>query len=199
MREMNWRADRQDKSEYHLEYDGDRDLLDYHLEDITVLSEAKYVTVTLHLTGHFDYHLLNSFAPSALMFVICYSTLFFPVTNFNERIMVSLTAMLVLAGLFAQATNNYIKTPYFKLLDIWYATLIMFCFFVVIANAVVNSLFLNTSIFYKTLIHPRHSFETEKDKVSKNALRCNTICKIVLMCLFIFLIILYELFGAGVI
>lgn len=197
MADMVWKADKKEESEYHLEYEGDHDLLDYYLREVTVLTEPKYVTMMLHLTGQFDYHLLNSFAPSALMFIICYSTLFFPITNFNERIMVSLTAMLVLAGLFAQATDTYIKTPYYKLLDIWYATLILFCFFVVIANAVVNSLRLNTSISYAG-IHPHHTLDDEKNKTSKAALKCNSICKVFLLSLFVCLILLYYLFGMEV-
>ncbi|XP_071541926.1 uncharacterized protein [Panulirus ornatus] len=123
------------------------DLLEFKLlratqEVVAKDSEGKesVVVLTLHLSSLYDYHLLNSFAPSALMFFISFSSLFFPMENFNERIMVSLTALLVLATLFAQASNTSVRTPYLKLLDVWYAAMIAFCFLVVVINVIVNSL-----------------------------------------------------------
>ncbi|XP_050730045.1 gamma-aminobutyric acid receptor subunit beta-3-like [Eriocheir sinensis] len=122
---------------------------DFHLEKITaarrnILYETDFnqgrVSLTLHLVAEPSYHITNSFLPSSLMFLICYLSLFFPTACFSERIMVSLTALLVLVTLFSQATNTYVKTPYYKLIDVWYVVLIFLCFTVVVANALVNYL-----------------------------------------------------------
>ena len=97
------------------------------------------VSIIINLRSQFGYHILNSFIPSVLIFIISYTTFFFPISDFNERIMVSLTAVLVLAALSSQATNASVHTSYFKLLDLWYTTVLVFCFTVVITITVINS------------------------------------------------------------
>ena len=121
-------------------YEGDHDLFDYRLEKVTSEVHGNKLTLTLHLAGQPDYHLTNSFLPSSLMFLICYSSFFFPIAGFNERIMVSLTSLLVLVALFSKAADSYIKTPYCKLIDVWYVVLLLLSFTVVIANGIVNYL-----------------------------------------------------------
>ncbi|ROT84567.1 putative glycine receptor subunit alpha-4 [Penaeus vannamei] len=135
------------KDEVHVRYRGSKDLLEYHLANVTFETihdeddeRYTYILLTLHLSSLYEYHMLNSFAPSTLMFLVTVSTLFFPLKDFNERIVVSLTSLLVLATLFAQASSASVKTPYFKLLDIWYSALIALCFMCVIANAVTHRL-----------------------------------------------------------
>ncbi|ROT84566.1 CBN-LGC-52 protein [Penaeus vannamei] len=130
-----------------VEYDGTEDLLEYRLKNVTCETSKyegderyTYIVLTLHLSSLYEYHMLNSFAPSSLMFLVTLSTLFFPLKDFNERIVVSLTSLLVLATLFAQASSTSVKTPYFKLLDIWYTALISLCFVCVISNAVTHRL-----------------------------------------------------------
>nr|XP_045596374.1 uncharacterized protein LOC123757017 [Procambarus clarkii] len=186
---------------YNVPYVFDHDLLDYHLMNVTAEAHPEHVMLTLHLTGQFDYHLLNSFAPSALMFFISYATLFFPITDFNERIMVSLTSMLVLAGFFAQASDSYIKTPYFKLIDIWYFVLIMLCFAVVISNTVVNSMRIKGSRSFSKMwpASSNTSIDDQKLKANTRAQVFNIICKIVLLLCFQLLVVLYFLFGNEII
>ncbi|CAL4114466.1 unnamed protein product, partial [Meganyctiphanes norvegica] len=120
------------------------DLLEYQLTDVgqkvIERNNHQYVVLTLSLRTLYDYHILNSFIPSALMFIICYTSFFFPITDFNERIMVSLTALLVLAALFTQISETSVKTPYFKLIDIWYVSIIGLCFSVVVLIAMINGL-----------------------------------------------------------
>lgn len=180
---MIWKTNHENLSTlYPLNYLGEHDLLDYYLDNVTVDIQNPYLTLTLHLSGRYEYHLLNSFCPSALMFVISYSTLFFPINDFNERIMGSLTSLLVLAGLFAQASGSYIKTPYFKLIDVWYAVLILLCFVVVTTNSLVNS------------FRPKNG----SGKKNRRAKVCNKIAKIVVMVIFVSLLVVFFLFGVEV-
>lgn len=58
--------------------------------------------------------------------------------DFTNRIMISLTAQLVLAALFTSTTQSSVKTPYLKLIDVWYAAVITFCFVIVISQTVIN-------------------------------------------------------------
>ncbi|XP_050692096.1 uncharacterized protein LOC126983432 [Eriocheir sinensis] len=183
---IKWKSMRPLEEDYNdLKYYGDRDLLDFRLEKVTaqVHHDGK-LTFTLHLVGQPDYHLTNSFLPSALMFVICYSSLFFPISGFNERIMVSLTSLLVLVALFSQATNTYVRTPYYKLIDVWYVGLIFLCFAVVIANVLVN---------YLRVLRVKSQNDLMKKVLA--ARKCNIACQIFLLTLFMSLIFVFVLFN----
>ncbi|ROT70082.1 hypothetical protein C7M84_011652 [Penaeus vannamei] len=76
--------------------------------------------LTIVFTNLFLYYLANSYLPSFLLVVISYSTFYFRLEDFNERIMVSITAMLVLVALFQQTSSTILKTTYLKLIDVWY-------------------------------------------------------------------------------
>nr|XP_045618175.1 uncharacterized protein LOC123770379 [Procambarus clarkii] len=123
-----------------------RVLLEYSLEALTTeagwsLQGADNNTncvLTFHLRRLHGYHLTNSFFPSILIFFISYATFFFQVEDFTNRIMIALTAQLVLAELFSSTTSSSVKTPYLKLIDVWYAAIITFCFLIVISQIVTN-------------------------------------------------------------
>lgn len=182
-----------------LYYDRDRDLLDYHLDNETVQIENDQFTLTLYLTGQADYHLLGSFSPSALMFLICYSTLYYPITNFNERLMASITSLLVLVALFSQATATNVKTPYFKLLDVWYVVLIALCFLVVFANSLTH-IIQERGGYMQTVAAEEEEDAANDDiikyRVSKCAAWCNNIFRCSLLTIFILLAVTYGLVGS---
>ena len=122
-------------------YGKSRTLGEYYLVNSTVKvggDMSSSILIEFTLEGLIGFHLLNSFTPSILIYVICYATLFFPVNDFNERVMVSLTSLLVLSALFTQASNASVRTSYFKYLDIWYVALTIFCFLVVMANIILH-------------------------------------------------------------
>ncbi|XP_063850454.1 uncharacterized protein LOC135094351 [Scylla paramamosain] len=169
-----------------LYYYGDHDLLDYKLEKITLYVHNNMMILTLHLIGQPDYHLINNFLPSTLMFFICYSSFFFPIAGFNERIMVSLTSLLVLVALFSQATDSYVKTPYYKLIDVWYVSLIILCFLVVIANGVVN--------YLRVQRVKSHSSLMKKVVLAK---KLNIASQAVILCFFGILVFIFALFSTN--
>lgn len=194
--EMNWKSTEENQlTTFPLKYDGDLDLLDYFLENITIDIRKDFVTITLHLSGRYEYHLLNSFCPSALMFFLSYSTLFFPISDFNERFMGSLTALLVLVGLFSQASGSYIKTPYFKLIDAWYAVLIMLCFSVVATNSLINKLRIKNYLAKMCQISPLKKDCMAKDKKAR---MCDKISKILIMGIFITFLVVFLMLGANI-
>lgn len=185
-KDVKWKSYKPMDEEYlEIKYRGDKDLLDFDLEKVTAQEQGDdKLTLTLHLRGKPDYHITNSFLPSSLMFVICYSSLFFPIAGFNERIMVSLTSLLVLVALFSQATDTYVKTPYYKLIDVWYVWLIFLCFAVVIANALVN---------YLRVLKVKSQTDLMKKVLA--AKKCNIVCQIFLCTCFMCLIFVFVLFG----
>ncbi|XP_068250111.1 uncharacterized protein [Palaemon carinicauda] len=190
-------------------YKGRHDLLEFRLEKITheTLHDLIYnidytnLLVTLHLDSLYDYHILNSFGTSSLIFIISFSTFFFPIEDFNERIMVTLTALLVLAALFAQASTLSVRTPYYKLIDVWYAALISLCFSAVIMITCVNAMRSKKSPDVSIKVKPIGRLwctTTTFPSPSRNrAFICNFVSKIILMSLFIVLVIIYVFFAIG--
>ncbi|XP_045120137.1 uncharacterized protein LOC123509701 [Portunus trituberculatus] len=167
-----------------IKYSGDHDLLDYRLEKITLYAKKEELTITLHLIGQPEYHLISSFLPSTLMLIICYSSFYFPIVDFNGRMHVSLTSLVVLLAFFSQATNSYVKTPYYKLIDVWYVLLVWLCCLVVIANGIVNSLRVQ-----------RVKTHTELTKKVLRAKKFNIGCMIVMPILFGLIVFVFVLFA----
>ena len=113
-------------------------LTNYELTDISANVSEDEVVLTFHLAGQFSYHLTNNFLPAFLILLISYMTLFIPLSDFNERVMVSLTSLLVLAALYSSANSGIVSTTYMKLFDLWFVVLIALSFVVVVFHAVVN-------------------------------------------------------------
>ena len=186
-----------DGSFEEVDYERDRDLLDYHLDNQTLLPVESRLTLTLHLSGQADYHLLGSFSPSALMFLICYSTLYYRIENFNERLMASLTSLLVLVALFSQATATNVKTPYYKLLDVWYVVLVGLCFLVVMANSVVHILHggEDARTVASDADEDGNDDNVEKHRIPRRAVRCNMAFRYILLAVFLVFVVTYVLIG----
>ena len=112
---------------------------DYEIVRVTrMIENEQYIKVTIEIRSLYDYQVFSGILTSFSVLVIAYSTLFFPLSNFGERIAVSLTTLLVLASIFHQASENVVMTSYLKLLDVWFVVLITFNFGIVIATVSVN-------------------------------------------------------------
>ncbi|ROT70083.1 neurotransmitter gated ion channel [Penaeus vannamei] len=105
------------------QYLGPEKLLEYQVQQVRMAAAVEGGSgqkLTVVFTNLFRYYLANSYLPSFLLVVISYSTFYFRLEDFNERIMVSITAMLVLVALFQQTSSTILKTTYLKLIDVWY-------------------------------------------------------------------------------
>lgn len=56
----------------------------------------------------------------------------------QDRIMVSLTSLLVLTGLLTQTSQSIPKTAYLKLIDVWYIFFICIDFLIIVVLAVIE-------------------------------------------------------------
>lgn len=183
-----------------INYTGNHDLREYKLLRITYDHDDSTIVLRLHLKSLYDYHIMNSFLPSAMVFMISLTTLFFPVYDFNERIMVSLTVLVVLATLFTQASSASVKTPYFKLLDVWYTALVALCFFVVVVNTVIHNIISRKDtvaiVGPKLFIAP---FPRQEEVNRKLAVQFNYYASVTMFSIFLTLVFTYVLFGADLI
>ncbi|RXG57175.1 Gamma-aminobutyric acid receptor subunit beta-4 [Armadillidium vulgare] len=188
-------------------YEGRKALGEYQFVNaFREVVNKKYVKVTLILKNLFGFHMLNSFTPSFLICIISYATYFFPISAFNERIMVLLTSLLVLTALFTQSSNTSVATPYFKLLDIWYVTLIFFCFMTVISNLMIHKIFLleETAVKAKTTDGKEEKLSDNSETGLKylekyNSIKINFIAIIIFSFLYAILLLLFSLSAAEVI
>ena len=90
--------------------------------------------------------------------------------------MISLTVQLLIASLFSSTTTTSVKTPYLKMIDIWYACVITICFMIVIAQVYVNVQiydgvtrnFFAKLIFVKEIISKNSKTQVEDLRKSEN-------------------------------
>lgn len=78
--------------------------------------------VRIPLTRLYGNSILTIYIPSLILMIISYLTLFFRTSIFDVRVMVALTALLVLATLFAQVRNFY-PFVYYLLISIFPCTM----------------------------------------------------------------------------
>ncbi|XP_071513575.1 uncharacterized protein [Panulirus ornatus] len=220
----------------HVPYlDSRRVLLEYVLEEQTTkvgwflqgTDNNTYFVLTYHLRRLYGYHVMNSFFPSLLMFFISYATFYFQLEDFTNRIMISLTAQLVLAALFTSTTQSSVKTPYLKLIDVWYAAIITFCFLIIIAQTIINVVFnaahiprgvvraigVRSSHLDHQKMSPVLTIEEAKgsSRVSTQGLgqpshgpsqevarRCNVICRVLILLLVVVFVLSYVMLALGV-
>lgn len=72
--------------------------------------EFSTVQVNVRFIRRYGFYLLTLYIPTTLLMVIAYATFFFNIDDFNSRIVVALTALLVLSSLFTQV----LTTPAFS-------------------------------------------------------------------------------------
>ncbi|KAK7081121.1 hypothetical protein SK128_027947 [Halocaridina rubra] len=132
-------------------YIGSSILNEYEIDKINLVFGGQIapsmVRVRIPLIRLYGYAILNIYIPSLTLLVISYFTLFFRKTFFDARVMSTLTALLVLATLFAQASSTLPMTSYFKMVDIWLLFCVMVTFLVIIFHMLIdNRLFKETEV-----------------------------------------------------
>ncbi|KAK3885411.1 hypothetical protein Pcinc_001022 [Petrolisthes cinctipes] len=78
------------------------------------------------------------YVPTTLLLIITYLTFYFALDDFTDRIMVSLTALMVMAALFLQTNQSMPRTAYLKVVDIWFLFCIIIKFVIVLWLVVIN-------------------------------------------------------------
>nr|XP_027227686.1 ligand-gated ion channel 50-like [Penaeus vannamei] len=116
---------------------GSRQLLEYYLVAETFtnysLDSVSYVKVEFEFANLYRFYIGNIFLPSLLFVFICYTTLSFDLEDFQDRITVSLTSLLVLSTFFNQVSQTIPRTSYLKLIDVWFLALILQEFFIILS------------------------------------------------------------------
>lgn len=126
-----------------VEYRGATNLREYEMRDVAMIIHNWHnysgQEIRFNLDNLSGFYVSSTYVPTFLMVLICYCTFFFELDDFNDRIMVSLTALLVLATLFTQITETTPTTSYLKLLDVWFVACILLNFSIVIMLVIINA------------------------------------------------------------
>ncbi|XP_069977730.1 uncharacterized protein [Penaeus vannamei] len=123
-------------------YTGQKDLIEYTIRNVSVEEgtdgDFSSVTVYVSFSRRYEFYLLTLYIPTTLLILIAYSTFYFNPVIFQPRIIVAITALLVLSSLFTQTSNALPKTSYFKMVDVWLFFSILIIFIVVFIQTLVE-------------------------------------------------------------
>ncbi|XP_066940763.1 LOW QUALITY PROTEIN: uncharacterized protein [Macrobrachium rosenbergii] len=123
-------------------FEGNPNLVEYFVGNVAIeyLNDRDFAVmlVKLQLLRRSGFIIMNVYIPSLCLLVISYLTLYFTLTNFQVRVLASLTSLLVMATLFTQASSSLPKTSYFKMVDVWLLSSIFFIFLIIVVHTVVD-------------------------------------------------------------
>lgn len=89
------------------------------------------LSVTLLFKRQYSGYVVTTFIPIMLLITIAFFTFFFDPDDFTNRVMVTLSVLIVLASLFSQAAANLPQTSYVKCIDFIFLFAILLIFLVI--------------------------------------------------------------------
>merc|ERR1719468_1266754 len=81
------------------------------------------------------YHFWTIFLQSVLLISVAYMTFYFKISNFQDRIMIAITTMMVVATIQSSINKMVPKTSYIKMIDVW----LLYSFNIIIVMMVVHT------------------------------------------------------------
>lgn len=160
-----------------------------------LVGNKSMVEVRITFQRQMEYHLMNTFLQSLLLIFVGYLSFFFHVGNFTDRIMVTLTTMLVVATIMVSiqavrtfwqsrsavtrqqprscfVPQNLPKTSYYKMIDYW----LIFCL-----NILIVTFTFHTAIGYALEGNKEDEGSKEGLQREARARRLNRIGKVVVL------------------
>lgn len=108
------------------------------VSDYMTIDPYSGLSVSIQMKHLYASQILTIFIPTTIINIISYATFFFKWYDFQNRIMVSLTSLLVLMTLFSQVADTLPRTSYFKLVDIWFFFSIIYTFLIIMLHTLVE-------------------------------------------------------------
>jgi len=122
-------------------YLGNRDLVEYLIGD-SMMDEMNNdsdktgkVRVMTVFKRKWSYHFWTIFLQSVFLLSVAYMTFYFKISNFQDRIMIAITTMMVVATIQSSINKMVPKTSYLKMIDIW----LMYSFNIIIFIMIVHT------------------------------------------------------------
>ena len=108
------------------------------LANTGVIEKYTYFNFTIKFERMYTDQLISTFFPTILLWMLAYFTIFIKPENFNERMMVSVTVLLVLAALLAPIRSEIPPTSYFKYIDLWFLWYTAYIFSITIFHIILH-------------------------------------------------------------
>lgn len=126
-------------------------LLEYEVVNITLDLQhfnlfddgKKELVMTTQFRHLYGYYIISIYLPTLLLILVSYATFFFNADDFTDRIMVSVTALLVLSTFLSTASSSMARVSYFTLIDIWLSFCIVSVFVICISHTLLLLLLRN--------------------------------------------------------
>ena len=167
---------------------GNKILSEYKVTNFQNFSSAykefSQLTFTIELENMYTYYLSSIYIPTSLILVISYFPFWFGIHDFSNRIMVSLTSLLVLSALFSQVSSSLPLTSYLKLIDLWCLFCIVISFIIICLLVLVNYVDKPIKVYTNDTNNWKHTFQ--------NINFLNKAFKIIIGFLIIFFVIFYT-------
>jgi len=123
------------------EYLGSRTLVEYLvgstvMEDLFNYSDTfSRARIKIMFKRQWVYHLVTVFFQSVLLIGVAYMTFYFKMSNFQDRVMIAITTMMVVATIQSSINKMVPKTSYIKMIDIW----LIYSFNIIIVMMIVHT------------------------------------------------------------
>ena len=126
------------------------------------------------------FYVTSTYVPALIMLVVGCCTFFFPVKDFQDRVMVAITALLVDAAFFTQVSSSIPKTAYLKMVDVWFVFCIACLFFVILSLTIINYIYFyeECSLFIKVQPHSYKKSAPGRDINHANVLKATRLNRI---------------------
>ena len=122
--------------------------------------ETKFV-VNVGLRRDHMNQMINTFFPTFMLWMLAYATLFIKLEDFGDRIMVTITALLVLAALLGSISDALPTTSYFKFIDLWFLWYLINIFLITVYHIMLDMVKDND-----TLVHQQsHNCEKTTNQI----------------------------------
>jgi len=131
------------------------------------MGKTDIVRVLTVFKRKWTYHFWTVFFQSVILIGVAYMTFYFKISNFQDRIMISITIMMVIATVQSSIVKMVPKTAYYKMIDFW----LLYSFNIVIIIMIVHTIIDNylprdkrtQHAFNPRLKKPNHDIEDDKE------------------------------------
>ena len=179
-------------------YVGSNVVQDFEIEEVLAYTGMieKHTTFnfTIKMERIFTDQLITTFFPTCLLWLLAYFTLFIKVDDFTDRIMVSITVLLVLAALLSSIKGSIPATSYFKYIDIWFLWYTAYIFAIAVLHILLDQMNTNTYIAplkKKNIAIGSRGLKVKKLNKKSRKERINDIAKTLLLLPFILFNVIY--------
>ena len=159
--------------------------------DTNITAKHSYFHFYVKLDRVYTDQLIAAFFPTILLWFLAYFTLFIHHENFNERIMVATTVLLVLAALLDSIKASIPSTAEFKFIDLWFLWYTSFIFVIALFHILLHQM--SNKVKKNKVFVVGQSIGTHQESMTSKKITLNYVTKNVMMILFLLFNIVYFL------